>query len=88
MTEEKERTLRKSRVGVVVSNSMNQTIVVEVRRRVRHPKYGRTIVRTKKLYVHDEENVAQPGDTVEVVETRPLSKLKHWRLVAVTGRAR
>ena len=85
---EEVRPRRKSREGIVASDSMDQTIVVLVNQRVRHPRYMRTISKTKRLYVHDANNEAHVGDTVEVVETRPLSKLKRWRLVRVVERAR
>ena len=79
---------RKVREGVVASTSMDKTIVVQVVDRVRHPRYDKTVQRTKRLYVHDEQNDARPGDKVRVAETRPLSKLKRWRLVEVLERAR
>jgi small subunit ribosomal protein S17 len=79
---------RKVREGTVVSDSMNATVVVAVVERVRHPRYGKTVQRTKRLYVHDAENTAKVGDTVRVIETRPLSKLKRWRLAEVMERAR
>jgi small subunit ribosomal protein S17 len=79
---------RKQREGTVVSSSMEKTAVVAVIERVRHARYAKTVQRTKRLYVHDEENVAQVGDRVRVSETRPLSKLKRWRLVEVLERAR
>ena len=79
---------RKVREGIVDSTSMEKTIVVKVVDRVRHPLYGKTLQRTKRLYVHDEQNDARPGDCVRVQETRPLSKLKRWRLVEVLERAR
>jgi small subunit ribosomal protein S17 len=79
---------RKVREGVVVSDAMTATVVVAVVERVRHPRYGKTVQRTKRLYVHDAENTARVGDRVRVVETRPLSKLKRWRLAEVTERAR
>ncbi|MHB8189024.1 MAG: 30S ribosomal protein S17 [Ferrimicrobium sp.] len=88
MGELETRALRKSREGVVVSDHMNQTIVVVVSQRVRHPRYQRTIVRSKRLYVHDEKNEAKVGDTVQMIETRPISKLKRWRLVEIVGHAR
>ncbi|HBX50541.1 MAG: 30S ribosomal protein S17 [Bacteroidetes bacterium RIFOXYA12_FULL_35_11] len=77
------RSFRKERIGIVVSNKMDKTIVVAVRRRVKHPKYGKFINKTKKLYAHDETNTCDVGDTVKVSETRPLSKLKNWRLVEI-----
>ena len=79
---------RKVREGIVVSDAMASTIVVAVVDRVRHPKYGKTVQRTKKLYVHDAEDTAKRGDRVRVTETRPLSKLKRWRLTEVVERAR
>ena len=79
---------RKVREGIVVSDKMNSTLVVAVNERVSHPRYGKTVQRTKKLYVHDEKNEAKVGDKVRVQETRPLSKLKRWRLTEVVERAR
>jgi small subunit ribosomal protein S17 len=79
---------RKVREGIVVSDAMASTIVVAVVDRVRHPKYGKTVQRTKKLYVHDAEDTAKRGDRVRVAETRPISKLKRWRLTEVLERAR
>ena len=79
---------RKVREGIVTSDAMDKTITVTVTDRVRHPLYGKTMLRTKKLYVHDETNDAKAGDRVRVQETRPLSKLKRWRLVEVLERAR
>ena len=79
---------RKTREGVVSSDAMDKTIVVTVIDRVRHPLYGKTMQRSKKLYVHDEANDAKAGDRVRVQETRPLSKQKRWRLVEVLERAR
>jgi small subunit ribosomal protein S17 len=79
---------RKVREGIVVSDAMTSTVVVAVVERVRHPKYGKTVQRTKKLYVHDAEDTAKVGDRVRVQETRPLSKLKRWRLTEVVERAR
>ena len=79
---------RKVREGIVVSNKMDMTLVVAVNERVSHPRYGKTVQRTKKLYVHDEKNDAKIGDRVRVQETRPLSKLKRWRLTEVVERAR
>ena len=88
MTETQERSRRKVRVGLVVSNSMDKSIVVRVDRKMKHPLYNKPVVRSKKLYVHDAENTANVGDTVRVMETRPLSKLKRWRLVDVVERAK
>jgi len=79
---------RKVREGRVVSNAMDKTLVVAVTDRVRHAKYGKTVQRTKRLYVHDETNDARVGDTVRVQETRPMSKSKRWRLLDVVERAR
>ena len=79
---------RKVREGVVASTKMDKTIVVAVTDRVRHPLYQKTLQRTKKLYVHDEQNDAKAGDRVRVQETRPLSKQKRWRLVEILERAR
>jgi small subunit ribosomal protein S17 len=79
---------RKVREGTVTSNAMNKTVVVSVIERVRHAKYSKTVQRTKKLYAHDETNDLRLGDKVRVAETRPLSKLKRWRVVEVVERAR
>jgi small subunit ribosomal protein S17 len=79
---------RKVREGTVVSQAMDKTAVVSVVERVRHPRYAKTVQRTKRLYVHDEENSLALGDRVRVAETRPLSKLKRWRLVEIVERAR
>ena len=87
-TTEERANARKVREGLVVSDSMEATVVVAVIERVRHPRYGKTVQRTKKLYVHDEKNEAKVGDKVRVQETRPLSKLKRWRLTEVVERAR
>ena len=83
-----ERNARKSRTGLVVSDKMEKTVVVAIERRVPHPIYGKMITRTKRLKAHDEENSAKVGDTVRIVETRPLSKDKRWRLVEILDRAR
>ena len=89
MTESTEqRSDRKSRDGVVVSVKMDKTAVVAVVERVRHAKYDKFVLRTKKLYVHDEANDAKVGDKVRVMETRPLSKTKRWRLVEILERAK
>ena len=82
------RAARKVREGVVVSNKMDKTAVVAVIERVRHPRYAKFVQRTKRLYAHDEANDARPGDRVRLMETRPLSKLKRWRIVEVLERAR
>jgi small subunit ribosomal protein S17 len=81
------RARRKTRVGKVVKSRMNKTIVVQVDRTLRHPRYGKTLNLRSKLYAHDEGNVAGVGDRVLVMETRPLSKLKRWRLVQVVEKA-
>ena len=78
-----ERNLRKTRVGIVVSDKMDKTIVVAIKDNVRHPLYKKIIKRTYKLKAHDEENTCKVGDKVEVMETRPLSKTKRWRLVRI-----
>lgn len=83
-----ERNLRKSRVGIVVSDKMEKTIVVAVEVKYKHPLYKKTIRVTNKYKVHDEENAARIGDTVEITETRPLSKDKRWRLVEILSRAK
>jgi small subunit ribosomal protein S17 len=85
---EADRNARKTRVGVVVSDKMQKTVVVAIERRVRHPVYGKMMTRTKKLKAHDEENSAKLGDTVRIMETRPLSKDKRFRLVEIVERAR
>ena len=77
------RAARKTRTGEVISSSMNKTIVVRTVTRVPHPKFGKIVKQMKKFYAHDEQNQAKPGDTVRIMETRPLSKLKRWRLVEV-----
>jgi small subunit ribosomal protein S17 len=77
------RATRKTRTGEVVSSSMNKTIVVRTVTRVPHPKFGKIVKQMKKFYAHDEQNQAKPGDTVRIMETRPMSKLKRWRLVEV-----
>lgn len=82
-----ERAQRKSRIGRVTSNKMDKTIVVSVDRRIKHPLYGRYIKRSTSLMAHDDENTCQAGDVVRVVETRPLSKQKRWRVVEVVERA-
>ncbi|MEY3160047.1 MAG: ribosomal protein [Planctomycetota bacterium] len=82
-----DRAERKSMRGKVTSNKMNKTIVVEVPRKVRHPLYEKYLSRSTKLYVHDEKNEARVGDVVEVMQTRPLSRLKRWRLVSIVQKA-
>ncbi len=83
-----ERNLRKTRVGKVVSNKMDKTIVVAVQDNVKHALYGKIVKKTYKLKAHDEENSCNIGDTVKVMETRPLSKDKRWRLVEIMERAK
>ncbi len=87
-TEGDVRHARKTREGVVVSNKMEKTAVVAVVERVRHPKYGKFMLRTKKLYAHDEANDVNIGDKVRLMETRPLSKSKRWRVIEVLERAK
>jgi small subunit ribosomal protein S17 len=82
------RNARKTRTGRVVSDKMEKTVVVAIERRVPHPVYGKMVTRTKRLKAHDEENSAKVGDTVRIVETRPLSKDKRWRVVEIVNRAR
>jgi small subunit ribosomal protein S17 len=86
--QEPARNLRKTRVGVVTSNKMEKTIVVSIVDHVRHPVYGKIIKRTTKLHAHDENNECNIGDRVEVMETRPLSKTKRWRLITIIERAK
>ena len=83
-----QRNARKTRVGVVVSDKMQKTVVVAIDRRVPHPVYGKMVTRTKRLKAHDEENSAKTGDKVRIMETRPLSKDKRWRVVEIVERAR
>ena len=83
-----ERNLRKVRTGKVVSNKMDKTIVVAVENHVKHPLYGKVVKRTYKLKAHDETNMCGVGDTVKVMETRPLSRDKRWRLVEIVEKAR
>jgi small subunit ribosomal protein S17 len=82
------RNLRKERIGVVVSNKMEKSIVVQVERREKHPKYGKFVKKTTKFSAHDEKNECNIGDTVLIAETRPLSKNKCWRLVEIIERAK
>lgn len=88
MTSEATRNARKTRTGKVVSDKMEKTVVVAIERRVRHAVYGKMMTRTKKLKAHDEENSAKLGDTVRIMETRPLSKDKRFRVVEIVERAR
>ena len=88
MTETTERNLRKTRTGKVVSDKMNKTIVVAIEDNIKHPKYGKIIKRTTKIHVHDENNECGVGDKVLVMETRPLSATKRWRLVQIIEKAK
>lgn len=83
-----ERKIRKQRTGVVTSNKMKKTITVSIERRVKHPLYGKFIKKTKKLMAHDEKQEASIGDTVRIMETRPMSKNKRWRLVEVVEKVK
>ena len=85
-TAEAKRATRKTRTGEVISSGMNKTIVVRTITRVPHAKFGKIVKQQKKFYAHDEENAAKTGDTVRIMETRPLSKLKRWRLVEVVAK--
>ena len=87
-SQDETRSARKVREGNVVSDKMDKTVVVAVIERIRHPKYGKFMMRTKKLYAHDESNDAHVGDKVRVMETRPMSKNKRWRVVEVLERAK
>ncbi|MBK6275129.1 MAG: 30S ribosomal protein S17 [Chitinophagales bacterium] len=84
----KERQLRKTRIGVVSSNKMEKTITVSVVRKLKHPKYGKFLKKTKKFHAHDEKNECNIGDTVKIMETRPLSATKRWRLVEIVEKAK
>lgn len=88
MEQVEQRGFRKTRVGVVVSDKMEKTIVVAIKTKVRHPLYGKMVNRTRKFKAHDEENACGIGDTVEIMETRPLSKDKRWRLVKIIEKAK
>ena len=83
-----ERNLRKERIGLVVSNKMEKSIVVQIERKVKHPKYGKFVRKTTKLVAHDEQNECGIGDTVKIMESRPLSKNKCWRLVEIIENAK
>jgi small subunit ribosomal protein S17 len=83
-----ERALRKERIGIVTSTKMNKSITVSVERREKHPKYGKFIKKTKKFMAHDENNTCGVGDTVLIMETRPMSKLKRWRMVQILEKAK
>jgi len=82
------RNLRKERTGIVVSNKMEKSIVVAVKRKVKHPIYGKFVNKTSKFIAHDDENTCNIGDTVKIMETRPLSKNKSWRLVQIIERVK
>lgn len=77
------RSRRKENVGVIISNKMDKTVTVRVTKKMPHPKYGKVVVRHKKMYAHDETDALEPGQKVRIMETRPLSKLKRWRVVEV-----
>jgi small subunit ribosomal protein S17 len=83
-----KRNLRKERIGIVTSDKMDKSIVVSVERKVKHPKYGKFVKNTTKFVAHDEKNDCGEGDTVRIMETRPLSKSKNWRLVEIVERAK
>ena len=83
-----QRNLRRERIGIVVSNKMEKSIVVAVRRKVKHPIYGKFVNKTTRFVAHDQENTCNIGDTVKIAETRPLSKTKNWRLVEIIERAK
>ncbi|HEY0304093.1 MAG TPA: 30S ribosomal protein S17 [Longimicrobiales bacterium] len=83
-----ERGSRKTRVGTVVSSKMDKTAIVAVERKVAHPVYGKQMARTKKYYAQDEDNAAREGDVVKIMETRPLSKTKRWRIVEIVEKAK
>ena len=83
-----QRGYRKTRVGIVVSDKMDKTIVVAIKTKVRHPLYGKMVNRTRKFKAHDEENACGIGDTVRIMETRPISKDKRWRLVEIIEKAK
>jgi small subunit ribosomal protein S17 len=82
------RNLRKERIGIVTSNKMDKSIVVMVERRVKHVKYGKFVKKSSKFLAHDEKNDCNEGDTVKIMETRPLSKIKNWRLIEILERAK
>ena len=83
-----DRTLRKTRIGVVSSNKMDKTVVVAVERKVQHPIYGKFLKKTTRFHAHDEKNECSIGDTVRIMESRPLSKTKRWRLVEIVEKAK
>ena len=83
-----DRNLRKTRIGVVTSNKMDKSITVVIEKKVKHPKYGKFLKQSKKFHAHDEKNECNIGDTVKIMETRPMSKTKRWRLVEVVEKAK
>ena len=83
-----KRNLRKERIGIVTSDKMYKSVVVAVERKVKHPKYGKFVKKTSKFVAHDEKNDCNIGDTVKIMESRPLSKIKNWRLVEILERAK
>ena len=83
-----DRNLRKERIGIVASDKMDKSIVVAIERKVKHPLYGKFVKQTSRFVAHDEENTCNEGDTVKIMETRPLSKSKNWRLVEIIERAK
>jgi len=88
MEENQVRNLRKEKIGVVISDKMDKSIIVAVARKVKHPIYGKFVNKTTKFHAHDEDNTCNTGDTVRIMETRPLSKTKCWRLVEIIERAK
>jgi small subunit ribosomal protein S17 len=87
MAEVVKRGVRKSRTGIVTSDKMDKTVVVSVTERIRHPLYGKIITRAKKFHAHDEKNEAHVGDKVRITECRPLSRMKHWRMVEIVTKS-
>ncbi len=83
-----ERQIRKTKTGIVSSDKMDKTVTVAVERKVKHPIYGKFVKKTTKFHAHDEKNEAKPGDVVKIMETRPLSKTKRWRLVEIIEKAK
>ena len=83
-----KRNLRKERIGIVTSDKMDKSVVVAVERKVKHPKYGKFVKKTSKFVAHDEKNDCNIGDTVKIMESRPLSKIKNWRLIEILERAK
>ncbi|MEN9672645.1 MAG: hypothetical protein RL553_910 [Planctomycetota bacterium] len=83
-----DRQIRKTKTGVVSSDKMDKTVTVAVERKVKHPMYGKFVKKTTKFHAHDEKNEARPGDVVKIMETRPLSKTKRWRLVEIIEKAK